>query len=141
MDQSVSIVFFFAAILVFAGILFAVIALTKKGPRQLDVEKYRSKWLAIERQLTRDNVGSYSLSVLEADKLLDQALKDRGISGETMGARLKQLQKTWSNANSVWSAHKLRNQIAHESEVKINYDSARRALSSFKQALKDVGAI
>jgi len=141
MDNSVSVLFFFAAILVFAGILFALIAFTKKGPRQLDVEKYRSRWLSIERQLTRDNIGSYSLTVLDADKLLDQAMKERGIVGETMGARLKQLQKVWSNANSVWSAHKLRNQIAHESDAKISYDRARKALSSFKQALKDVGAI
>ena len=91
MDRSVSVLFFFAAILVFAGILFALIAFTKKGPRQLDVEKYRSRWLSIERQLSRENIGSYSLTVLDADKLLDQAMKERGIAGETMGARLRQL--------------------------------------------------
>lgn len=141
MDQTLSMILLFAAILVFGGLLFAVIALTKKGPKQLDVEKYRCKWLEIERQLKRDDAGSYSLSVLNADKLLGQALQDRSIAGNTMADRMKVLQKTWSNADAVWSAHKLRNRIAHDTDVRVDYDSARRALAAFKQALKDVGAV
>lgn len=141
MDQTLSIIFFFAAILIFGGLLFAVIALAKKGPRGLDIEKYRSRWLTIEQQLKRDEPSSYQLCVLNADKLLDQALQEKGVQGTTMGERMKNLQKSWSNANNVWTAHKLRNQIAHESNVQINYDLARRALIAFKQALRDVGAI
>jgi hypothetical protein len=79
--------------------------------------------------------------VLNADKLLDQALRERGVKGETMGERMKTARESWSNANGVWTAHKLRNQIAHESEVQVSYDDARRALANFKQALKDIGAI
>lgn len=141
MDQSISIIFFLAAIFVFGAILFAVISLTKRGPKNLDVEKYRSRWMTIEQQLKRDEISTYHMCVLSADSLLDHALKERGIAGETMGERMKAMKKQWSNANNVWSAHKLRNQIAHEPDVKLSYDNARRALQSFKQALKDVGAI
>ena len=141
MDQSISMIFFIAAIFVFGAILFAVVSLTRRGPKALDVQKYRTRWMTIEQQLKRDEVMTYSMCVLNADTLLDHALKDRGISGVTMGERMKQMQKNWSNANNVWSAHKLRNQIAHEPDVKLEYDNARRALASFKQALKDVGAI
>lgn len=132
---------FLVGILVVAVLLVVVILFTKKGGVQLDVDKYRSKWLAIERQLQKDNTASYQLSILNADKLLDHALKERGAKGETMGERMKTLQTTWSNANAVWGAHKLRNQVAHEPDVQLSYDLARRALASFKQALKDVGAI
>lgn len=141
MDQGLSLLLFFAAIMVFGGLLFAVIALTKKGPQVLDVERYRSDWLSIERQLRADDAASYQLTVLNADKLLDKALRERRVDGKTMGERMKRMQSSWSNANAIWSAHKLRNQIAHESNVKIDYDAARRALAAFKQALKDVGAI
>ncbi len=79
--------------------------------------------------------------LLNADKLLDQALKERGFSGNTMGERMKSANKIWSNANHVWGAHKLRNQIAHESEIKVSLNMTRRALASFRQALKDLGAI
>jgi hypothetical protein len=131
----------FAAVLLIGALLLAVMTLTKKGGVKLDVDKYRSKWLAIENQLKRDEVSSFHLCVLNADKLLDQALRERGIKGETMGERMKTIKDTWTNANAVWTAHKLRNQIAHESDVQVSYDDARRALASFKQALKDVGAI
>lgn len=141
MDQNLSVIFFLAAVLIFGGLLFAVIALAKKGPRTLDVEKYRSRWLSIEQQLKRDEINSYHMSVLNADKLLDQALQERGMGGQTMGERMKQAQSKWSNANHVWTAHKLRNQIAHDPDVRLNYDGARRALAAFKQGLKDLGAI
>jgi hypothetical protein len=58
-----------------------------------------------------------------------------------MGERMKAYQSKWSNANGVWGAHKLRNQVAHEHDVKISYDDTRRALAAYKRALKDVGAI
>lgn len=132
---------FLVGVLVVAGLLTAVIFLTKKGGVQLDVDKYRSKWMAIENQLNRDNQSTCTLAVLNADKLLDQALRERGYKGQTMGERMKSAKDTWSNANAVWGAHKLRNQIAHETDHQVTYDNARRAIAGFKQALKDVGAI
>lgn len=132
---------FFLGVLIVGILLIAVISLSKRGSVSLDVERYRSQWLAIEAQLKRDEVSSYHLAVLNADKLLDKALKERGFKGETMGERMKAAKEVWSNANAVWGAHKLRNQIAHEHDVRVSYDDARRALGSFKQALKDAGAI
>ena len=131
----------FLGILIIGILLIVVISLSKRGAAALDVEKYRSQWLAIESQLKRDEVSSYHLVVLNADKLLDKALKERGFRGETMGERMKTARQTWTNGNAVWGAHKLRNQIAHEHDVRVTYDDARRALGGFKQALKDLGAI
>lgn len=136
------IILFFAAIIIFGGILFAVIELTKRGgKKQLDVERYRVKWLAIEQQLKKDEPSSRHMVVMNADKLLDHALKERGAKGETMGERMKSSAQLFSNRNTVWEAHKLRNQIAHEADVEVTHDAARVALRSFRQALKDVGAI
>jgi hypothetical protein len=132
---------FLVAILVIGALVIATIMLTKKGGMQLDVDKYRLKWMAIEKQLNKDDVSGCVLAVLNADKLLDQALRDRGIKGQTMGERMKTAKNMWSNANAVWGAHKLRNQIAHESDHHLSYEDARRAITGFKQALKDVGAI
>lgn len=133
------IVIFFAVILIVAGLLLAIVGRSRRGSRRLDVEKYRCKWLQIESSVSRDNEASHHLAILNADKLLDNALRDKGVRGETMGERMKQV--SFRNANAVWAAHKLRNQIAHESDVRVSYDTVRRALASFKQALKDMGAI
>ncbi|OJU87613.1 hypothetical protein BGO17_01290 [Candidatus Saccharibacteria bacterium 49-20] len=141
MDQTLSIIFFFSAILIFGGLLFAIISITKNSPRTLDQDKYRSRWMAIESRLKRDEENSYTVCILEADKLLDQSLRDRGLSGKTMAERMKQCQGKWTNGNGVWAAHKLRNRIAHETDVKVDYDRARQALIAYKQGLKDMGAI
>jgi hypothetical protein len=131
----------FAVVLILGGVLLAVMSFTKRGKQYLDVEKYRVKWLAIEQSVINDQESTYHLALLNADKLLDQALKERGFRGNTMGERMKAADKAWTSANSVWTAHKLRNQIAHESDVRIDLSTTRRSLGSFKQALKDVGAI
>jgi hypothetical protein len=132
---------FLIGVLIVAILVVVVMVLTKKGPAPLDVEKYRMRWLAVEKQLDRNNAVHLPMIVLEADKLLDQALRERGIKGETMGERMKVAKDTWSNANAVWTAHKLRNQIAHEAGITVSYEEARKALGAFKQALKDIGAI
>lgn len=139
MDSTLLIIF--AAILIVAGAVLVMIMMRKDGNKQINQDKFRSKWLAIENSLSRDQVNSYSLAVLNADKLVDQALREKGVSGNTMGERMKNSAQAFSNRNAIWSAHKLRNQIAHDDEVSVSYDSARRALASFKQALKDLGAI
>lgn len=133
--------FFIVSVLVVGLLLIAVIALTRKGGTQLDVNKYRMKWMAIEKQMKKDEASSLVIAVLNADKLLDLALKEKQTRGDTMGERMKQSKALWSNANDVWNAHKLRNRIAHEDDIQISYNQARQAMAGFKQALKDLGAI
>lgn len=139
MDSTVF--FMLAAVLVLAGSVLWIIFRMGHGSNELNVEKYRRRWLEIERLVKRDDQQSCQFAVIEADKLLDIAMKERGIKGDTMGERLKMAKATWSNQDAVWSAHKLRNQIVHEADVKVGYDTTRRALAGFKKALKDVGAI
>lgn len=131
----------FAVALVLGAVVLAVMTMKGGGRTYLDVDKYRVRWLTIEQQVKRDNEASCHLAILNADKLLDRALKERGFAGNTMGERMKSASKQWSSANNVWTAHKLRNQVAHESDVKLNYAQTSQALNAFKQALKDLGAI
>lgn len=135
-----SLIFLFAAVIIIGVLLFAAITFGKRGGG-LDVEKYRSRWLAIEQSIARDNEASYHMAIMNADKLVDQALRDRGFRGQTMGERLKSAKDKLPHRNEIWAAHKLRNKLAHEPDAKVGYDQARRALAQFKQTLKDLGAI
>lgn len=133
------IVLMFVVIVVIGVGLMVIIALTRKGPIGLNQEQFRSKWLTIEGSLS-DDPNTHQLAILNADKLLDSALKARGFKGETMGERLKSARTVFKNNNAVWAAHKLRNQIAHE-EITVKKQTVLQALSAFKRALKDVGAL
>lgn len=134
------LIFFLAAVIIIGAVLFALITISKRGGG-LDVDKYRIRWMEIEQSMVKGNEPSYHLAVLNADKLVDQALKDRGTRGQTMGARMKSANKLFTQRDAVWSSHKLRNKIAHESGAKVSYEQARRSLAGFKRALKDLGAI
>jgi hypothetical protein len=134
-------------IIVLAAILFlAVVFVFARGilPRKtsgLNVEKYRSEWLKIENSLDRNNKMTYQMAVLLADKLLDRAMRDSRIPGDTMGERLKTAKNRFTNINDIWFAHKLRNRIAHETDINLNFVVTKKALFIFKKALKELGAI
>ena len=134
------IVFLFSGVVIIGLVLMVVIATTRKSPKGINVEQYRSKWLNITSSVTQEEASRH-LAIINADKLLDQALKDRGIKGETMGERLKNAKDKLSHRDAIWFAHKLRNRIAHESDVKVSAQDAKRALAGFKSALKDLGAL
>ncbi len=135
-----AIILLFAIVIVIGVTLFAVITLGKRG-KALDVAKYRTRWLAIEQSLVKDNIASYHMAIINGDKLVDQAMRDCGFSGQTMGERLKGGKARFTRLDALWDSHKLRNKIAHEPDARVSYDQARRALAGFKRALKDLGAI
>ena len=136
-----NLLFFLGAVGIVGLLVLGTVFFTRKGPRPIDVERYRSRWLSIEQGVKRDEPNSYVVALLNADKLLDQALQDRGFNGTKTAERMKAANAKWSNADAVWSAHKLRNRVAHEQDIKVSFDETRRALSGFKQALKELGAL
>ena len=138
--MDVGVVPFIIAILIVAVLLFVTIAITGKRKHHFNVEKYQTRFLAIENRLNKDNVATFMVSVIDGDKLLDRALIEMGVPGKTMGERLKRCGDKFTDLNAVWRAHKLRNALAHE-DIEISYKQATNALAVYKQALKDLGAI
>jgi hypothetical protein len=144
----------FLIIILAAGLLvLAVISTSSTKPQKrrrrsgasnrvgvLDREFVARKWSTIS-QLSQGNGSGLRDAVSEADKLLDYALKNAGVRGETMGERLKNSRGRFSNLNGIWSAHKLRNALAHEADFDLVPAQAREAIQEFEQGLKDLGAL
>lgn len=137
-----SLIMFLVAIVIVGVLLLLTISLTKHRGLTFDKENYQIDFLRIENSLTEENKASYAMAIIEGDKLLDKALCEMGVPGRTMGDRLKKVGKAkFSQLNAVWYAHKLRNQIAHESDFRPEFRQAQHALTTYKRALKDLGAI
>ena len=133
---------FLVAVLIVGILLFLAISMTKKRAHVFDKENYQIDFLRIENSLQQGNEASYAMAIVEGDKLLDKALCEMGVQGRSMGDRMKKIDREkFSQVNAVWHAHKLRNQIAHEHDFKPEYRQAQHALATYKQALKDLGAI
>lgn len=135
------VITFLLAILIVAVLIFVAILLTGKRGHHFNMEQYQAKFLEIENKLKQNNPASYTMAIINGDKLLDKAMIEMGVPGKTMGDRLKRVGSRFSNLNAVWRAHKLRNAIAHESDIEVSYKQAYNALQIYKQALKDLGAI
>lgn len=135
-----TLVWFLAIALVGATIFFVLIGLFAKKPSRLDRAYYEEQWQRINR-LAGGSEAEMHMAVLEADKLLDHALKARGFGGQTMGDRLKRARNSFRDNNAVWQSHKLRNRLAHESGTNLSSGSVGRAMQGFKSGLRDLGAL
>lgn len=130
----------FITVVVIGVALLIFMTLTRHSGRTLDRAKYQSRWLAIMQNFGASSQ-SWQFAIISADKLLDTALRERGVRGETMGERLKGAKGIVGNIDAVWRAHKLRNRIAHEDSVTVTKRQASEALKIFKRALTDLGAL
>ncbi|MBA3757799.1 hypothetical protein H0X09_02970 [Candidatus Saccharibacteria bacterium] len=131
---------YLVSIAIFGATLLLIISrLSKKLPRRLNNKYYTERWTELLGKVkTADGM---VLSVIDGDKLLDEALKKRHFKGKTMGERLVSAQRSLSDNDAVWYAHKLRNRLVHEPNIRLKKREAQNALAGFKQALKDLGAL
>lgn len=80
-----------------------------------------------------------TLKLVEADKILDEALRLLGYAG-SLGEKMKAAGPRFSDLNGVWWAHKLRNRAVHDLSSVPSKEEIDRAISLYKKALTDLGA-
>jgi len=139
------------ALIFFAGVIYFVI---ETGWFSLRVNRFRhivlqsniskkhaqESWHRIEEQFYRGGESDLKVAILEADKLLNDALREAGVMGIQLGDRLKKTNTNQvPNLNELWQAHKLRNQIAHEPNFRLKRDLAERGLKIYETALTNLG--
>jgi hypothetical protein len=125
---------------VFFGVISVIIALTtRRRKKPLNVEAFTEKWQAAQKLCKSKD--TWPLAIINADNVLDEALKKSGYRGKSMGERLVAAQRDLSDNDSVWYGHKLRNKLVHESDIKLREADVKDALIGIRQALRDLGAL
>ena len=76
------VITFILAILIVAVFIFVAILLTGKRVYHFNKEDYQARFLGIENKLSKDNISSFSMVIIEADKLLDKAMHEMGVPGQ-----------------------------------------------------------
>jgi hypothetical protein len=71
----------FVAVILVGVALLVVISVTRRPGKRLNQDKYREKWLRITNEMDDKNQSSLAIGLLNADRLLDEALRERGIAG------------------------------------------------------------
>lgn len=97
------------------------------------------KWQRVIDHLESDNASDWKVAIIEADIILDEMLDAMGYHGDTVGDKLKQVEKSdFSSIDKAWEAHKVRNQIAHEgSEFTITKREAVRVVELYKDVFEE----
>jgi hypothetical protein len=127
------------SVIILVVIIGIILIAMEHRPRTLNVDYFKKRWDELQKLCS--NKETWALAVINADKLLDEALKKTHVKGKTMGERLVAAQHTFTNNDSVWFGHKLRNKLVHETDTKLRQKDIRAALVGFRQALKDLRAI
>ena len=133
----IKIVMIAVAVVLVGGIGFLVWWRFK--PKRLKTDYFQQKWQELQKQL-RDKT-KWTSAILDADMLLDEALKKKRVRGSNMGTRLVKAQRLFTDNDSLWFAHKLRNKIDADPALKLKESDVKQALLGTRQALKDVGAL
>ena len=97
------------------------------------------KWQRVQEHMESPSQSDWKLAILEADIMLDEMLDSVGYRGETMGDKLKSVEKSdFLTLDLAWEAHKIRNAIAHEgAEFTIDQREARRVISLYERVFQE----
>lgn len=109
--------------------------LTQPEMYGLSREEIVERWKNI-RLTSRQGTMGAKVAIMEADTLLDSVLKSLSMPGQTLGERLKMACYKYPHLKTVWWAHKIRNQLAHEASFQLSQRQAEQALDEFEKALK-----
>lgn len=127
------------AVAIILLLIFGSSVWLKRRPKKLNKEYYSDRWQTLQGLLKEKS--TWPLAVIDADKLLDDALKRLHYKGKTMGERLVSAQRDIADNDGVWFGHKLRNRLVHESNVKLTEKVVKEALMGIRSAMKDIGAL
>jgi hypothetical protein len=110
----------------------AAVPATAAGP-------LRARWSEVVAHLDSPREADWKVALLEADKLVDDALARAGFPGDTFGDRLTNIRPgTLVSLDGVWWAHRIRNRLAHETDYFLRYTEARQAVGYYEQALTEL---
>lgn len=131
-------------IVLIAAIAFVLLSglawfVRRKKKRTVNPELFLQRWHDLQKNCSSRK--TWADAIVDADNLLDDALKRRGYKGKSTGERLVAAQHSLSSNSSVWFGHKLRNRIVNEDVRKLKKQEVLSALSGFREALRDLGAL
>jgi hypothetical protein len=95
---------------------------------------HNKRWVNVQTLINSHNVNDWKQAILEADIILDEMLEKMGYQGESIGAKLKQIESSdFMTLNQAWEAHKMRNRIAHKgTQFVLTRGDAERARVLFR---------
>jgi len=109
-------------------------------------EKERSanpRWHYILTLIESPNDSDWRVAIIEADSMMEEILKEKGLSGETVSELLEGAKESgYMHIQDAWDAHLVRNEIAHlGSDFPLSQVEGRRVIKMFQNFFEDLRVI
>ena len=103
-------------------------------------QEFGQNWQEIKELIGSESASDWNMAILRADAKLDELLNNLGYEGDTIAERLKIVDPTkLKSMDRIWSAHRLRNTIAHDPLQQYTREMVTHALDSYQLAFQELG--
>lgn len=102
----------------------------------------RERWHATMTKFALGTPEAARVAIIEADALVDAALKNMQIEGEHLADRLSNIESDdIASMPRVWRAHRMRNDLVHTPGFAVTPKDAERTMRDYEAFLKEIGVI
>lgn len=140
----VSVLLFIDIILLFSKRIRTDIRFALYGTpaMRFNKSKYIPRWDSIQRRLTEGSVASGKMAVVEADKMLDEALGKLGYAGKNTEEKINAVKPgQLVGIDDVREIHSLHQHIMEDPTHEASLDEMKNALAAYERVLRGVGMI
>lgn len=112
--------------------------------RELKEQNENPRWNHVLSLIASENESDWRLSIIEADAMLDDLMKEKGYFGDTLSERLKSAKEgdAFASYRQAVEAHSIRNKIAHEGVAfALSQMETRRIMALYESVFKEFGVI
>ncbi|MDI6603011.1 MAG: hypothetical protein QME57_02745 [Patescibacteria group bacterium] len=107
--------------------------------RPFGLRKVEKEWQKIKRRLETEIESEWKLAVIEADKIMDNILNQKGFKKVSLDEKLDSLTPdSLSNIEEVKKAHKIRNNIIHDPNYRLSLEETKKVIAIYEKALIDL---
>jgi hypothetical protein len=101
------------------------------------------RWKYILTLIESPNESDWRVAIIEADSLMEESLKEKGLSGSTVSDLLEGAKGSgYRSIQDAWDAHLVRNQIAHVgSDFPLSQIEGRRVIKMFQNFFEELKII
>jgi hypothetical protein len=101
------------------------------------------RWHYIQTLIESPNESDWRVAIIEADSLMEEILKEKGITGSTVSELLEGAKDSgYRSIQDAWDAHLVRNQIAHDGlDFPLSQVEGRRVIKLFQNFFEELRII
>jgi hypothetical protein len=102
----------------------------------------KERWHATMAKFALGTPEAAHVAIVEADALVDAALKNMQIEGEHLADRLSNLESDEiTSMPRIWRAHRMRNDLVHTPGFVVTPQNAEHTMRDYEAFLKEIGVI